>query len=319
MRSAGGGIRLLQEGVARHHRRGWSCAVEHLVDLQRADGVPFDAYGEHTSGWRPGAGAPPPTSPWLGVVHDPPYSPAWFPVGARSLEDVLRDETWPAVTGRCLGLFTLSRHLRDWLAPRVTVPVEPVVHPTRPPYLSFGMDAYRRNPAPMVVQIGAWSRRTRSLYELPVSTVTKAILVGPDVVARTVHEVELALLPNDAALAGVLTIPHLDDYQYDRILSRNVVFLDLYDCSADSAIVECIARATPLLVNPLPAVVEYLGPEYPMYFEDLEQAAMMADDEALVGATHHYLCELPLRDRLTGEAFRQAIVDSGIYRRSTAG
>ncbi|MFN8643026.1 MAG: hypothetical protein U0802_15745 [Candidatus Binatia bacterium] len=79
---------------------------------------------------------------------------------------------------------------------------------------------------------------------------------------------------------------------YDRLLSENV-FLDLLDASANNSVIECLARDTPLLVNRHPAVVEYLGPDYPLYFDDLAHAARLLDLAAL--RRGHSTCVRPRR------------------------
>lgn len=66
-------------------------------------------------------------------------------------------------------------------------------------------------------------------------------------------------------LASVTVISHLSAKEYDDILSRSVVWLNLVDASAVNTLVECIVRNTPIFINPLPAVVELLGTAYPLY------------------------------------------------------
>ncbi len=75
-------------------------------------------------------------------------------------------------------------------------------------------------------------------------------------------------------------------------LGENVIFLNLIDCSAVNTIIECIVRHTPLLVNPLPAVVEYLGEDYPLYYNDLNHAAQLLIDEDKVLQAHCYLRDM---------------------------
>jgi hypothetical protein len=73
-----------------------------------------------------------------------------------------------------------------------------------------------------------------------------------------------------------------------------------------------IVRATPLLVNPLDAVVEYLGPEYPFYFTSLDEAAAKAEDDAAIARTHEYLRDLPIKRQLTQSAFFRAFLGSEV-------
>ena len=57
--------------------------------------------------------------------------------------------------------------------------------------------------------------------------------------------------------------------EYDQLLEKNIVFIELIDASANNTILECIVRNTPIIVNKIEPVVEYLGDDYPLYFENL--------------------------------------------------
>ena len=72
-------------------------------------------------------------------------------------------------------------------------------------------------------------------------------------------------------------------------------------------------RATPLLVNPLPAVREYLGDGYPLYYDDLDQAAALAQDLGRLRAAHQWLTERASQHPLDAAAFRRAVCDSEVY------
>ena len=72
-------------------------------------------------------------------------------------------------------------------------------------------------------------------------------------------------------------------------MSESVVFLDLYDSIANNAVVECISRQTPILVNPIDSVVEYLGKDYPFYYYSLDEAAEKLEDDDLIKETSEYL------------------------------
>ena len=96
---------------------------------------------------------------------------------------------------------------------------------------------------------------------------------------RTRHPHNCTHLKND----------YLPNDQYDKIMTESVVFLDLYDAVANNAVVECISRQTPILVNPLDSVVEYLGQDYPFYYYSLDEAAEKLEDDDLIEETSLYL------------------------------
>jgi beta-1,4-mannosyl-glycoprotein beta-1,4-N-acetylglucosaminyltransferase len=59
--------------------------------------------------------------------------------------------------------------------------------------------------------------------------------------------------------------------EYDELLSKNIVFIHLFDAAANNTVLECIIRNTPIIVNRIEAVVEYLGEDYPLYFNELSE------------------------------------------------
>jgi hypothetical protein len=77
--------------------------------------------------------------------------------------------------------------------------------------------------------------------------------------------------------------------EYDNILSENIVFVDLFDASANNTLLECIVRNTPIIINKLPAVVEYLGENYPLYFNNLDEANELLLNNELLLKSHNYL------------------------------
>jgi hypothetical protein len=79
-------------------------------------------------------------------------------------------------------------------------------------------------------------------------------------------------------------------------------------------IIESIARGTPILINKLSAVVEYLGEDYPMYFSSLEEASDKVNDFNVVIKTHEYLMNLPQRKLITAENFIRDFENSPIYK-----
>jgi hypothetical protein len=62
-------------------------------------------------------------------------------------------------------------------------------------------------------------------------------------------------------------IHYLENDQYDKLLTQNIVYINLVDASAVNTVIECVVRNTPIIVNKHPAVVEILGDDYPLYLK----------------------------------------------------
>jgi hypothetical protein len=291
--------------------------MDGLESLYCVDGVLLDGFIEKTFAWDrdpgDGAGVTGYDDAWVGFVHNPPHVPPWFNKNRQSPLEILCTPEWRHSMHSCKGLFTLSSYLKDWLSPQVPVRVCNLLAPTETPENRFSMVKFRLNDDKKLIQVGWWLRKFHSLYHLPVNTRRKVLLSLGDSWTDEAHAAELSFVRDPSDFDSVQVIPYLCNDDYDELLSKNIVFLDLYDSSFNNAIVECIVRATPLLVNPLPAVVEYLGEGYPFYFESLDQASGKAEDEALILATHEYLEAWPLRKLLTRDHFLQSFIQSDIY------
>ena len=108
-------------------------------------------------------------------------------------------------------------------------------------------------------------------------------------------------------------LPRAPDYEYDILLSENIVFFDFYDISASNLVVECIVRNTPILIKKHPATIEYLGNEYPFFFETLEEANAKANDMELINRTHEYMkTEIDVH-KFTAESFVSSFFTSDVY------
>jgi hypothetical protein len=67
---------------------------------------------------------------------------------------------------------------------------------------------------------------------------------------------------------NVEIIEKVSNAEYDLLLSKNIVFLNLIDASAVNTLIECIVRNVPVVVNKIPPVVELLGEGYPLYYNN---------------------------------------------------
>ena len=88
----------------------------------------------------------------------------------------------------------------------------------------------------------------------------------------------------------------------------------MYTCSASNSIIESIARATPILVNPIPPAIEYLGLDYPFYFRTIEEAIDKAFNMELIRQSHEYLKTCEMRKKLTADYFLEDFQKTEIYK-----
>jgi len=310
--------------VHAHHRSGWAYALDSLAPLLSADGsgVLFDSSVEQ-SFWKRleeqrRSGRLPYLKPWVGIVHNPPNIPSWHERG-KSTSYIFRLATWRRSLEHCRGLFALSEDSARWLRARVDFPVSVLRHPTGPPFERWSPRKFRANRDKRLLQVGWWLRKLSSIHFVRPKRLGKTMIRPGDEAELTQRLHDYA--ERERARTGAPPIGRWDaepispvsDRRYDALLARNVVFLDLLGSVANNTVIECIVRRTPVLVNPLPAVVEYLGEDYPLYFRDLGEAAEKADDFGLLERAHEYLKGIP-EERFSGETFRRTVAESEVYR-----
>ena len=89
---------------------------------------------------------------------------------------------------------------------------------------------------------------------------------------------------------SVQMISTVSNEEYDKLLSEMIIFLRLEDASGVNTIIECIMRNTPIIINKLPAVVEYLGPNYPLYYDEVSEVSKFTVDD--ISKANKYLAKM---------------------------
>ncbi|MBP7461255.1 MAG: hypothetical protein KBA26_08195 [Candidatus Delongbacteria bacterium] len=303
-------------GFYGQHRSGWPYVLSLLKTLHCPGGILLDTFIERTFCWHPD-GIKPNLRPWIGFIHVPPGIPKWFQY-QQSNEFIFNSPAWKQSYPHCLGLFALSAYHQRDLQNRLDIPIERFYFPTEIPKITWNWERFKHNRDRKIIQIGWWLRKLHSIYRLPSPEYHKIFLrvthadLDP-LLARERTDLIAAGLFKDEWYHTAETLSYLPNKHYDRLLSENLVFLDLYDSSANNTVIECMVRHTPILINPLESVKEYLGQDYPLYFNDLGEAATKACDLDLIYRAHLYLKENPIQYRLSRRSFLDTITQSRIY------
>lgn len=220
------------------------------------------------------------------------------------------------------------------------VNVHTILHPTENTDIMFTWDNFMNNESKKLVQVGNWLRDVFGIYKvtLPTSSIIKekAVLRNknsenyfpPDNFLNDLYQ-ELNddnnknnnysvvdICRNDFKNMHIKGLYHyivemeesvkcidfLDNSEYDDLLSKNVIFLHLMDASACNTLIECVVRNTPIIVNPIPPVVEILGKDYPLYYNNYYEVSKILDNPSLIKQGHDYLNAMS-KDQLDISAF----------------
>lgn len=240
---------------------------------------------------------------WIGFIHNLPKHPSHIQslYGVNMSNEIfLKSRTWLKSQTKCKGLFVLSQYLKDYLSSRVDVPVNVLIHPSGTTNVLFDNQKFHDNQERKLIMVGHWLRNFSSLEKIQCKKYKKFLLKGGGVFY-------------DRLKLNMQCLERVDNEGYDDLFQSNLIFLDLYDSSANNVVIECIMRNTPILINPLPAITEYLGKQYPLYFSSIEDAACKADDFALITEAHQYLLSMD-KSKFSYDYFIESLHKSHIYR-----
>lgn len=271
------------------HRAGWPAVLESLQTVCSPDGVLFDDFCDRTFLY-PGRRRPVYHEPWIGMLHHPPDIPAWYSP-RQSLSDLLNVAAWNQSLPQLRLLLVPSAATAAWC--RWNWPQIPVVvirHPSPRPLLHWSPERFESNPRPRIVQVGWYLRNSLAIEQAVVpGWLTKSRLQAADRTAANGYEQCRQNYETGRPLPGnVEQLGRQDDLQYDVLLAENMVFLELIAAAANNTVVECLTRHTPICLNRHVGPEEYLGADYPLFYDDFDSLGQLLTRERIVAA-HHYL------------------------------
>lgn len=257
------------------HRHGWGFVLDSIKYLHSSSGVLLDDFVEKTFSWdyykffHNNENRLPYNSPWIGIIHNPPNHPKWFDY-ENSIHEILKRPVFQESIKSCIGIIVLSNHLLNFLKDKINVPIFCIYHPTEFNVKKWDLNAFLKNKK--AVQVGYWLRKIDTITKITLPNYEKIWL--PSDYNQGIKKSTLESNINGEHYEDVVkkwsdvTIEKfLSNQDYDSMVSSSVIICNMYDASANNTIIESIARESPIVVNKLPAVVEYLGEDYPLYID----------------------------------------------------
>jgi hypothetical protein len=254
------------------HRSGWRYVVDNINNQLATfdkDALKLDLYVDRTFHWccdeMVNSNIIPYTTNWFGIIHHTMYQDE----SNYNCIELLKNKYFIESLKTCKGLIFLSNYLKEnfkKLAKINNIELPQLYNFYHPAEFTDKLWNYNKWKGE-VIQIGTWMRDLNTIYELNYNN--KYVLVKKDAYDKYIcyTNTNNSYSKNN----NIELIQHVDNNQYDELLSKYVVFIKLYDASAVNTLIECIVRNTPIIINKLPAVVEYLGPNYPLYYNNIDE------------------------------------------------
>lgn len=281
------------------HRLGWKPTIQHAIDTQSV--VPFtpnlEIYPKDIAlvegmerAWAPWSntaceGVPwSLTRPWIGILHYMADVPPHMRFQAAGAVIYNAKASLP----HCRGIVVLSYACKNELQPLLRqlgldIPIHAIKHPIGEMLRKFDMNNFKAaRDRRYIIQLGLQYRNVSTIYKLK-TTLPKMWLPGNLKAARGIATGEWAMkystpLPE----ADVTIMKTATNDEYDDLLLHNIVIIPLWTASANNSVLECIAMNVPAFITRLPATEEYLGKDYPLFYEDVSEIEAVINNEELL-------------------------------------
>lgn len=302
------------------HRGGYQAALQHLVDKRYISnkGIDFVPMVDPYFIWDNGIAL---EKPWIGVVHLTSNCPLYLE--NCDINKFFNNPNFQKSIKTCKSLVFLSQYMKDYADKiiqekfSIKMPTSFVKYPVGEDLLQFDLDYFLTKQNKKIIFIGSQMRRVSSLYFLRAPGYQKAWLSGKSdsTAALNLIKREMNFLkkkPFQDFDPSCVDLLHTSNWnQYDKIITSNIIFIDFYDASANTAINELIMSNTPAFIRRLPATEEYLGKDYPMFFDNLTFVETVLSNPNyitdLYSRTYRYLQNMDKSD-LSHEYFGRSLL-----------
>ena len=302
-----------QDDMKGLHRAGWEYVISNIENISTFNNSALlcDLYIDRTFHWNYDIccklGIIPYKQKWIGFIHhtdNEEYT-------NFNINELFKKQYFIESLKCCKGLIVLTKYLQRKLEKILIsygyyhIRVYMFYHPTEFVNETFNMNDFETQNIKKVIQIGAWYRKIDAIFKLQLGNnklnFKKYALNGPamdgyynklsnkcdNCISRDDKSRIINL--DDNELNSVEILKEVSSIDYDKLLITCIIFIYLFDASAVNTIIEAIVRNTPILVNKIEPVIEYLGSDYPFYYESMEEATSKLNNIKIIKKTYEYL------------------------------
>ena len=245
--------------------------------------------------------------PWVGIIHITPYPPKYID-SILHINSLFSCDNFKNALPSCKGLIVLSKYQLEWIKHFITYKLPKIImlyHPTEMLSKLFDINIFMSTIGLFnIVLLGQQLRRITDLLDISSNIINKKIWLSGIINERKRIDFLQSLIAglnlNPMTLVDFkneIDMPYLDNFEeYDELIQSSILVMPLFDAAANNSILECIISNTPIFVTRCYGTVEYLGSEYPMFFEDIHELNILLSDRQTVfelyKLTHEYLTKM---------------------------
>jgi hypothetical protein len=259
------------------HRGGWKSVIQNLINnklvITKAtmNTIKFvDCIESRFSSWSGNNRLM--DENWIGMFHYSPDLPVFI---KDDLNYIASNSNVVRSLAYCKGIIVLSNNSLNKLRQNPiykNINTIALKHPIESIDIKFTIDKFMANTNKSLIQLGLQDRITSTIYMIN-SKYKKLWLPGRDTALHYLKNEAYALniVPQISASinSNNVDIKYIENHkEFDTMLQTNIVIIPLFGASANNSVLEIIEMNIPAFVSRLPATEEYLGKEYPLFYNN---------------------------------------------------
>jgi len=252
------------------HRSGWPKVIQKLDIFNDYDGILLDDFVEQTFCYN--ENPPVYTKDWIGIFHHPDDIP-YFGNSKEKLQVLFKNEKFIESVKKLKLAVALSEKLGNFLKENLSCKVVVLKHPIElNKFGEWSLKEWLENDNKKLIQIGFYQRNTQLYNQIPkIDNIDiKRVWINKNWLNDWDNKVKNYFKYRKLYNNGT-DLKFQTPSKFDKLLTNNVMMTEYVSVSASNVILDCISRNCPLFVNPKPEVIEYLGKDYPLYFDNPEE------------------------------------------------
>jgi hypothetical protein len=306
------------------HRGGWKSIIQYGLNnnticnkynyLQKI--ILEDCCESYFLGWS-GSQSLPITNKWIGITHFTNNVPSIW--NNCHIDNLLNNKIFIKSLDNCNGLIVLSNFMKKYLSTYnclKNIPIYSLKHPIGKFVKVFDLDKFLSLGKFNLVLLGQQLRNLSDVFKINSSIIDKKIWLS-GISDKTINKQQLykdlfynkivSKFENFDNIKKTLQTPYLSNFEeYDNMMTSSIILIPLYNACANNSVLEIIQSNTPAFITRLPATEEYLGKNYPMFYNDIIEVNNILNNRELFNKkyteTYNYLKDMD-KSHLTYERF----------------
>jgi len=248
---------------------------------------------------------------WIGITHFTHNVPTIW--GMTHIDNLLKKNKFIESLKNCKGLVVLSNYMKNYLEQVKSlknIRIYNLKHPIDKFYNKFNLKNFLSLKKFDLILLGQQLRNISDIIKVNSKLINNKFWLSgiklenirnDRLYKDLLHNKIISNYQEFIKIKNTLQIPYISNFKdYDVLLTTSIILIPLYNASANNSVLEIIQTNTPAFVTRLPATEEYLGKDYPMFYDKIIEVNFILNNRELFNKkyteTYNYLKNMDKSD-----------------------